>query len=447
VSGPPAPAAAGVAQAGRGPAAASTGAALGGPPLASPAPFSLTASHFAVALVFLVAGAAGLVWVAPDLAAGRFLVPRVAAVTHLFTLGWITTSIMGAFYQLFPVVLGTRVRWYGLGHGSLALHAPGLALLVAGLVTGIMAATLAGALLLTAGLSLFVVNAVAGMLRAPVRDGTWRTVAAALAFLVVTVVLGASLAGNLKWFYLGANRLQAVGVHMHVALGGWVLLVVVGVGRKLLPMFLLSHDCDQRPGAAAAILVAAGAGVLTLFHHVRGPVVPWVAALLLAGGAAAFLFQAFLYIRRSHRPELDPGLRLAAAGVAFLGVSIVLGLTALAAGFAQGSRATTYGAALVVGAFSLFVAGHYYKILPFLVWNHRYAGLVGRGRPVPRVAELYSVRTAGVAAGLLIGGATALVICIGAGWSTAARGAAALFAAGVLVETTQMVSLFRSRPQ
>lgn len=61
--------------------------------------------------LFLVLGGLGLVVVAPDLAGGPFLSPRVVAVTHLFTLGWITTSIMGALYQPLPVALGESVRW------------------------------------------------------------------------------------------------------------------------------------------------------------------------------------------------------------------------------------------------------------------------------------------------------------------------------------------------
>ena len=40
------------------------------------------------------------------LAAGNFLSQRLAGVTHLFTLGWLTTTIYGALYQLLPVALG-----------------------------------------------------------------------------------------------------------------------------------------------------------------------------------------------------------------------------------------------------------------------------------------------------------------------------------------------------
>jgi len=49
----------------------------------------------------------GVLWIAvrPDILASYHYGPHVLAVTHLFTLGWITTIIMGAMYQLVPVAL------------------------------------------------------------------------------------------------------------------------------------------------------------------------------------------------------------------------------------------------------------------------------------------------------------------------------------------------------
>ena len=89
--------------------------------------FALPAAHFAVATCYLVAAAAGLVWIAPQLAAGAFASPRVAGVTHLFTLGWLTTTIFGALYQLMPSALGAPIRWPRIGYASLAAFAPGVA--------------------------------------------------------------------------------------------------------------------------------------------------------------------------------------------------------------------------------------------------------------------------------------------------------------------------------
>src|SRR5690242_17575820 len=100
---------------------------------AHPPPFALPAAHFLAALVWLAVGASGLIVVAPVLARGGFLAPRVLAVVHSFTLGVITTTIFGALYQMLPPLLGVSVR-------SVRAAALGLGFLVAGtlvLVTGL----------------------------------------------------------------------------------------------------------------------------------------------------------------------------------------------------------------------------------------------------------------------------------------------------------------------
>src|SRR5690606_27832837 len=97
-----------------------------------PPPFLLPGSHFIAALLWLGIGAAGLVVVAPHLAAGNVFDPRVFAVTHAITLGVITTAIFGALYQLFPVTMGQAVRSLGLAHATFVLLQAGTILLVAG---------------------------------------------------------------------------------------------------------------------------------------------------------------------------------------------------------------------------------------------------------------------------------------------------------------------------
>ena len=76
----------------------------------SPPPFRLPGIHFLGGIGWLALGGAGLVVVAPLLAAGQFLAPAVLAVTHLFTLGVITGSIFGALYQFYPMSLGAAPR-------------------------------------------------------------------------------------------------------------------------------------------------------------------------------------------------------------------------------------------------------------------------------------------------------------------------------------------------
>jgi hypothetical protein len=406
-------------------------------------PFRLPGEHFTAAMLFLLAGVAGIVVITPELAGGAYLSPRVAAVTHLFTLGWITTSIMGALYQFLPVALGEPVRSVRLAHVTFALYAPGVAAFVAGLLNGWPVVMLAGAATFGTAILLFLGNLGATLRSAARRDVTWWALTGAAVFLFITLVLGLALAGNLRWHYLGAGRPTALATHLHVAIAGWVLLVIVGVAHRLLPMFLLSHGAGERYAKAAVGLLAAGAGTLALGHHGPPLVARWLPALLISAGVLCFLVQARRFYRFRHRPALDPGMRLAAGALGLLAVALALAGPAVLA-TASPRLSTAYGLTLLLGI-SLFIAAHYYKIVPFLVWYHRYGPLAGK-QPVPRVAELYDARAARAAGAMLFGGAAALALAVGFGAAGAARVAAGVLAAGAVVEAAQMYGLARRKP-
>ena len=406
-------------------------------------PGTLPGSHFAAALGFLLIGITSLVVHARELAAASYLDPRLTATTHLFTLGWITTSIMGALYQFLPVALGQPIRSVRLAYATLLLYVPGLLLFVTGLGAGRPLLMLPGAALFGTGVLLFIGNMCATLHRATKRDVTWYALACAVFFLAITLLLGLALAGNLRWGYLGANRMTALGVHMHVALAGWVLLVMVGVAHRLLPMFLLSHGAKDHFAKAAVALIASGTALLAFVHH--GPPLfgRWLPALFIALGCIAFLLQARSFYRHRHRPALDPGMRLAAGALAILALALIFAWPVIVTG-ANANIAVAYIMTVLLGI-SLFVAAHYFKIVPFLVWYHRFGPLAGK-RPVPRVNELYSARTAFTAAALLATGALTLIVGVPHASVPVARAGAMLMLAGAATESAQMFLLWRIRP-
>lgn len=406
-------------------------------------PFILPGEHFAAGIAFLVLGTIGSFLVAPDLAAGAFPLSRVVGVTHLFTLGWITTSIMGALYQFLPVALGEPVRSIRAAHVTFGLHVPGLLAFVSGMLLGQGVLLLAGATAFGIALMIFFANLAATLMKATRRDLTWWALTAADLYLLVTLVLGLTLAGNLRWSYLGPTRFLALGTHLHVALGGWVLLVIVGVAHRLLPMFLLSHGAGDRPARAAVALLATGAGILTVGHHGPPLLAHWLPTLCLGAGLGAFLLQARLFYRHRHRPALDAGMRLAAAALVLLASGLGLALVATALPGAPHIR-LAYVVAIILGI-SVFIAAHYYKIVPFLVWYHRFGPQAGK-QPVPRVAELYSNRLATVAGTLLTLGAALLITGVAAGSTAVAQVGALVLATGASIEGLQMAALARRRP-
>src|SRR5690606_26815069 len=106
--------------------------------------------------------------------------------------------------------------------------------------------------------------------------------------------------------------------------------------------------------------------------------------------------------------------------------------------------ATGYVAALV-GALSLFVAGHYYKIVPFLIWFHRFGPLVGK-QEVPRVADLYAAGPGNATAVLLGTGVLGVVGASLLGAPSLAVLAAVLFLFGAITLTSQMITISLRRP-
>lgn len=412
------------------------------PARASAPPLLLPGEHFIAGGAFLLVGALGLLRAALPLAAGTYAAPSVVGVTHLFTLGWLTTSIMGALYQFLPVALGQPIASERAAHVTFVLHVGGVTALVAGFLLANGDLRLGGIAVVTIGIVVFLANLGTTLHRATTRDVTWWAVCLAAVFLGMTMVFGAALGINLSTGFLGVTQPLALGTHAHVAIIGWVLLVMVGVSHRLLPMFLLSHGGRTHYARYAVALLATGVGTLAVFHHV--PLLQReVPAFFIAAGLFAFLMQGREFYGRRHRPALDAGLRLAAIALGVLAAALPLG-AAVVFGVASLHVTVAYVSVLLLGC-TLFVAAHYYKIVPFLVWNRHFGPLAG-SRPLPRVADLYSARVARLAVAALATGGIVLAVGIGLGAIAVVRIGAALFTLGVAMQGAQLLAVARRRP-
>jgi hypothetical protein len=406
-------------------------------PVLSPTSVRLPGEHFAAAIMYLVAGAVGLVWIAPELSIGAYPAPHVAGVTHLFTLGWLTTTIFGALYQLLLVALGAPLRSDRVAHASFWTFAPGAGLFAAGVATSAPMLHHAGIALVALGIVLAVGNLALSLPRAPARDETWWAVAIALAFLTSTLVLGVVLLHNLHTGFLAAARLRVLSTHLHVALAGWALMMMVGVSHRLLPMFLLSHGGDVRWTKRALALLAAGVALLAVGLNAEQAAVTWSAAASLAAGVGCFLWQAQCFYRARVRRKIDVGMRYAGSALGFLGASAPLGVAVLARGVAHPRLATAYVVVGLLGGIVIYVVGFFYKIVPLLAWTVRYRDRMGTGT-APTVAQTFSPRVAHVQLGLMATGVTVLAAGIAASSVHVTRCGSVLFLLGVLLFVTQI---------
>ncbi|MDE3215614.1 MAG: hypothetical protein KGO03_04400 [Gemmatimonadota bacterium] len=396
--------------------------------------------YFAAAAAFLLAGAVGLAWAAPELARGMFLDPRVAGTTHLFTLGFLTLTIFGALGQLLPVALGATRYSARVAGFALWLLAPGIAAFAAGVITGNVPALVGGAVLVGFGVSIAATNAAVAMLGVRERSVTRTALLLGHLFLLAALVFGLVLSGNLYNGLIAAARIRVLAGHLHIALVGWVLIVVIGVAHRVLPMFLAAPKAPRPWTGPSVTLLAIGTPLLAAGLVEGVTSAAWTGCAAMDAGLALFLVQTVGLYRRRTRPALGVGMWFVAAGMAGMTAAGVLGPAVLAAGVHDPRLATAYGVCAILGGLVPFVTGIMYEIVPVVSWNVRFAGRLNRG-PVPKVTELYSRGAARWQLGLTVAGVAAMGGGIAAASPEVARLGAGAFLAAVVVFVSQLIRM------
>lgn len=402
-------------------------------------PFALPGEHFAAGLVWLALGAAGLVAVVPSLVQGNFLLPRVIAVTHCFTLGWITTSIFGALYQLFPVVLGAPARSVRVGHATFWVLQAGVVSLVAGTWWWRPPLIAAGWVVLFLAVGGLAWNVLPQRRRAPRGRVIGLYISAGhMALGFAMAVVAARIGDALGWWQI--DRLGLLAAHAHLAVVGFATLTAVSVGSRLLPMFLLSHGHAEWPLRWIGPVVGAGLALFTAGELLASRALVVAGAVAVAAGLALYLALVGGYFARRVRRQLDPGLAHVAAAFIYLALATALGLLVfLTPGF-RPRLIVSYALAGIVGWLSLLIVGIYQKIVPFLTWLHRFAARVGEPG-VPRIADL-TVPAVGWTMLVLFAGSLLLLLAgIAAGAGVLARAGAAGFAAATALLVGQHARL------
>lgn len=337
--------------------------------------------------------------------------PWTFVAVHLITIGWLTVLILGALRQFVPVITATQPEGDAVAGWALVAIDIGLLAMVAGFVALGGNVPWAASPWLPLGGALVIAGVVADtvIIARPI----WRTrplplparfVAAALAFLWVTVLLGLCLAlavarpGTLPPDRVARLLVDGLPLHLLAGIGGWFTLTAMGVGYKLLAMFTLAPEHRGALGdwsfrfSAGGLALAAVAGCVTIAAPAGGAAGPAVLVLERAGWLAAAVGVALylvdmrkLYAERRRR-ELELNGRFAAWALVALGAGLALLVAAALAGQGTG-WAGPLGYVFLFGWLSGLSLSQLYKIVPFLTWLERFGSKLGKG-PVPRVQDL-----------------------------------------------------------
>ncbi len=327
---------------------------------------------------------------------GFFTDFRLLALVHLVTLGFVGSMIIGASYQLTPVVLQTPLASVTAGRISFWFYAAGLAVFLAGLFRTWLPGLAIGGTLLGVAFLLYTVTVFMTFWRAPYHEVIGWHIVLGMAGALMGMSMGVVLAFNKSNGVLGDAYLGFLGAHIAFMIGGWVAVTLLGVAYRLICMFTLSEKYF-RPWLAwtELALVFAGSWGFATALHLEWP--RWTSQASLAmlfAGFVCFVVQVERLYRMRMRKAVDIHMPfMIAAGAMLLAVPVLVFV-----GISQGVRlndpiwvASVWLA--LIGVAGTAIQGFFYKISTFLVWLKRYAPVAGKGK-APKLEEMYNRRLA-----------------------------------------------------
>jgi hypothetical protein len=213
-------------------------------------------------------------------------------------------------------------------------------------------------------------------------------------WLLATTGLGLALVFNFTYPLMSKNSLDYLPMHAHFGIVGWFLLLVTGVGSRLIPMFLISKYENNRQLWWIYGLI--NGGLLSFLFIFLYSGIKWLEVFpLLAVTASILLFGHFCY--KSHqqriRKKIDEQMKLSLLSVlmmllpiVFLIIIIVLLVISTRENV---SLIISYGFIIFFGWLTAIIMGMTFKTLPFIVWNKVYHQLAGKGK-TPNPKDLFS---------------------------------------------------------
>ena len=307
--------------------------------------------------------------------------------THLITLGWVMMIMMGAFYQLVPVLAGGQVPWIALSRAVHFFMTIGILALAGGLIliSPLLIAVVITALFLA--FTIFLTQLLTALFRVKANRPVVVAMRISLISLALAVSLGVLELGAVTGLWpLLIERSIVKSLHVTLALSGGIGGLIVGVGFHVIPMFYLSSPFPEKRAvwilnaglfslAAFSVLLLISAGSAMLF------------TAMLPGVAASIIFAVTVWqmLLKRKRKVVDATLRFWQIGL----LAFPLSLLCLAAQLFWPDEQLhfAFGLLFLMGFATTITNGMLYKIVPFLIWFHRFSTLVGKVK-VPLLKDI-----------------------------------------------------------
>jgi hypothetical protein len=321
-------------------------------------------AHLALAVGLLVLA------VAPATAGPHHLHPRMLALVHLLTLGWISGSILGALYIVAPLALGLPLPARWTDRVACAAYWVGVAGMVGGFWQGRFDAVGHASLLVLIPIVCVGSRVTWGLRRARLPAAVTTHVVLAFANIVAAGAFGFVLAANRVHGWFEVSPLALAAAHAHVAVIGWAAMLIVGLSYRLIPMFLPAAMPTTPHLVWSAVLLEAGAlGLAWAFVSDTSPWL-WIGCVVAAFGWFSQQIRGVLRHRRPRPAEMhgrDWSTWQTHAALLYAAVAVGAGLW-LQRADASPAWTWVYGVTGLLGFVAQMVVGIQGRLLPMHAW-------------------------------------------------------------------------------
>ncbi|MBS1586772.1 MAG: cytochrome C oxidase subunit I [Bacteroidetes bacterium] len=327
---------------------------------------------------------------------GHYFQPPLLAITHTMALGWGTMIILGASHQLVPVLIEGELYSNKLAYASFICAAVGIPPLVSGFyMFDLGNLALAGGILVVISVLLYMTNLVASIRRSKHRNIHATFVVAATLWLLVTTIIGVLLLCNFRTKCLPEESLHYLSLHAHLGIAGWFLLTVIGVGARLIPLFLISKY--SHTAILRWIFYLINVALISFFFlFLSGSTATLLIPItMIFVSILLFVFYCFRAYKERIRKQVDDQMKISLLStymipLPMIFLAVVIGALILS-GEPQTNLVSAYGFLIFFGWLTAIILGMTFKTLPFIVWHKTYHKLSGKGK-TPNPKDLFSER-------------------------------------------------------
>ena len=322
--------------------------------------------------------------------------PHTLAITHIMALGWGTMMILGASHQLVPVLIEGKLYSNMLAYLSFVFAAIGIPFLIVGFYQFDFGwPARAGAILINLAVLSYLINIGVSMVKSKKENVHAVFVFTGTLWLMITILVGLFLVYNFTFNVLSADSLFYLPLHAHLGIVGWFLLLVTGVGSRLIPLFLISkYNNNKILWWVYSLINVALISFIIFFLYLRITALYLVPLFAIAASLILFGYYCYRSYQQRLRKKVDYQVKISLLSVFMMALPLVFLLIVillLLFSIDNSSLILTYGFCIFFGWITAIILGMTFKTLPFIVWNKVYHDKAGLGK-TPNPKELFSDR-------------------------------------------------------